>query len=140
MLPLHEELKLIRLEKNITLKQVSNKTKIRLDFLERLEEGDYSVVPQPFIRAFFREYAEVIGIDPVRAMEKLDKKIETIIPPKPEVLPVEPEDTIPREEDAPEVSPQKKRRGRRKKKSAKTDGESAEAPETPGDGPMESLF
>ncbi len=77
---LHEELKKIRTRKNISLKQVSNETKIRIDFLQRIEEGDYSFAPLPFVRAFLRAYAEVVGVDPFRAMEKLDKKIQTILP------------------------------------------------------------
>ena len=140
MLPLHEELKLIRLEKNITLKHIANQTKIRLDFLERLEEGDYSVAPVPFIRAFFREYAEVVGINPVRAMEKLDKKIETIIPPKPEGQQEKLEEIAPAEDESPEPPPRKKFRGGRKKKGTETAEKSPETAETSGEGPMESLF
>ena len=83
MKPLHEELKEIRLEKGISLEEISEKTRIRLDYLERIEEGDYSVSPLPFVRAFLREYAEVVGIDPNLVMSKFDKKINTILPPKP---------------------------------------------------------
>ncbi len=78
---LHEELKTIRLDKNISLKQISNDTKIRLDFLQRIEEGDYTVAPKPFVRAFIRAYAEALGVDPTRAMDKLDNRISTILPP-----------------------------------------------------------
>ena len=96
---LHEELKTIRLDKNISLKQVSNETKIRLDFLQRLEEGDYSVAPKPFVRAFIRSYAEVLGIDPGRAMDKLDNRISTLLPPPSE----EPVRSVP--ESAPVPAP-----------------------------------
>ena len=53
--------------------------RIRLDYLERIEEGDYTVTPLPFLRAFLREYAEVVGVDPQLVMQKFDKKIDTII-------------------------------------------------------------
>ncbi len=83
MKPVQEELKQIRLEKGISLEEISKKTKIRLDFLERIDEGDFSVTPMPYIRAFLREYAEFLGIDPKLVMMKLDNKVETILPQKP---------------------------------------------------------
>ena len=79
MKPLHEELKIVRLQKNISLEEIAKETKIRLDFLKRIEEGDYTVTPTPFVRAFLREYAEVVGIDPNLVMQKLDKKIDSIL-------------------------------------------------------------
>ena len=41
MIPLHEELKEIRLEKGVSLEDISKITKIRPDLLEKLEEDDY---------------------------------------------------------------------------------------------------
>ncbi len=79
MKPLHEELKIVRLQKSISLEEIAKKTKIRLDFLERIEEGDYTVTPSPFVRAFLREYAEVVGIDPDLVMQKFDNKIDSIL-------------------------------------------------------------
>lgn len=79
MKPVHEELKEIRLKKNISLKKISEKTKIRLDFLEKLEDGDYSFVPAPYLRAFLREYGEMVGVDPNLVLKKLDGKISTLL-------------------------------------------------------------
>lgn len=76
---LHEELKIVRLQKGISLEEIAKETKIRLDFLERIEEGDYTVTPSPFVRAFLREYAEVVGIDPDLVMQKFDNKIDSIL-------------------------------------------------------------
>lgn len=78
MKPLYEELKIVRLQKSISLEEIAKKTKIRLDFLERIEEGDYTVTPLPFVRAFLREYAEVVGINPDLVMQKFDNKIDSI--------------------------------------------------------------
>lgn len=89
MKPLHKELKEIRLKKGISLKEISSKTRIRLDYLEKIEAGDYSVSPLPFVRAFLREYAEVVGIDPNLVMSKFDKKINTILPAELNEDPVE---------------------------------------------------
>ena len=79
MKPLHEELKIVRLQEGISLEEIAKETKIRLDFLERIEEGDYTVTPLPFVRAFLRGYAGVIGIDPNLVMLKFDKKIDSIL-------------------------------------------------------------
>jgi len=83
MKPVQEELKQIRLKKGISLAEISRKTKIRLDFLESIEEGDLSVTPMPYIRAFLREYAEIVGVDPHLVILKLDNKIESILTQKP---------------------------------------------------------
>lgn len=78
MIPLHEELKELRLEKGVSLEDISKITKIRIDLLEKLEEGDFSIVPMPYLRAFLREYAEVIGADPDRVIAKFEKKTTRI--------------------------------------------------------------
>jgi len=92
MKPLHEELKEIRLEKNITLEQIHEATKIHLEFLRKIEDGDFSIVPKPFLRAFLREYAEVVGIDPDRVIKRYENKTDSIRAHKPiEHMPAVPE-------------------------------------------------
>ena len=78
MNPLHKELKEIRLEKGIELEEISEKTRIRLDYLQRIEEGDFTVAPEPFLRAFLREYGEFVGIDPKLVMLKYENKINNL--------------------------------------------------------------
>lgn len=78
MKPLHEELKDLRLEKGVGLNDIYMVTKIRPSLLEKLEEGDFSIVPEPFLRAFLREYAEVTGIDPERVILRYENKVESI--------------------------------------------------------------
>lgn len=95
MKAVHEELKEIRLKKNISLKNISEKTKIRIDFLEKLEEGDFTIAPMPYIRAFIREYAEFVGVDQNLILLRLDNKVNSVSPEenKPEIL--EKPDTVP---------------------------------------------
>jgi len=78
MIPLHEELREIRLEKGISLSDISEYTKIRIDLLRQIEEGKYDIVPVPYLRAFLREYAEVVGIDPDIVIARYEKKIPRI--------------------------------------------------------------
>lgn len=94
MIPLHEELKDLRLEKGITLETINDSMKISMTILEKMEAGDFSVVPKPFIRAFLREYAEVIGIDPGRVIARYENKTDSIAkkqPAPPERAPAETE-------------------------------------------------
>ena len=78
MKSLHEEIRELRLEKGISLEDISKITKIRIHILEKIEEGDFSIVPAPYIRAFMMEIAKVIGIDPKIALEKYEEKGFTI--------------------------------------------------------------
>lgn len=59
-----DDLKFIREENNISLRDVSNKTRLNISILENLENGDYSFQPQAYIRAFLKQYITAIGLDP----------------------------------------------------------------------------
>ena len=65
-----EELKSKREEKGITLHQIRNKTRLDIKFLEAIEEGNFHVMPEVYIKAFIREYAQAIDIDPDTTIEK----------------------------------------------------------------------
>jgi cytoskeletal protein RodZ len=51
-----EELKKLRLEKQVSLMDISFSTRINIKFLEAIEAGKFSVLPQTYVRAFLREY------------------------------------------------------------------------------------
>ncbi|MBX2992807.1 MAG: DUF4115 domain-containing protein [Bacteroidetes bacterium] len=67
------ELKAAREVKGISLDEIAGHTLINIQLLEALERGDIDVVPQAYMRAFIREYAGVVGIDPAETMQKYDK-------------------------------------------------------------------
>jgi cytoskeleton protein RodZ len=74
-----EELKKLRIQKEITLVDISAETRINLKFLEAIENGKYKILPQTYVRAFLREYALMIGIDPFDIMEQYDSaKLESL--------------------------------------------------------------
>lgn len=51
--------------RNITLREISDNTKIGLRYLEALEEDRFEVLPAPiFAKGFLREYAKYVGLDP----------------------------------------------------------------------------
>jgi len=66
------ELKKARTEKQISLMDISAATRINMKFLEALEEGNFGVLPQTYIRAFIREYAEAVGYNVQQAMKNYD--------------------------------------------------------------------
>jgi cytoskeletal protein RodZ len=57
-----EELKKLRLEKQVSLMDISFSTRINIKFLEAIEAGKFSILPQTYVRAFLREYGEAIGL------------------------------------------------------------------------------
>jgi cytoskeleton protein RodZ len=51
--------------RNITLREISDNTKIGMRYLEALEEDRFEVLPAPiFAKGFLREYAKYVGLDP----------------------------------------------------------------------------
>ncbi len=80
-----EELKKLRLEKQVSLMDISFSTRINIKFLEAIEAGKFSVLPQTYIRAFLREYGEAIGL----GGEELLRKYDALRQPQPQTAPKE---------------------------------------------------
>src|SRR5512141_2216644 len=84
-----EELKQTRLEKELSLMDISAETRISLKFLDAIEKGQFQILPQTYVRAFLREYASMIGVDPNEIMLRYDdakqesssRKSEASMPP-----------------------------------------------------------
>jgi cytoskeletal protein RodZ len=69
MLKAGEKLKETRLEKGLSLEDVSKQTKIKETFLEHIEEGEYSKLPSvSYAQGFVRNYAEFLGLDEEETM------------------------------------------------------------------------
>lgn len=65
-------LKQSREEREIPIEQISKRTKIDIKYLKALEEGDFSVMPEVYIRAFLKSIAETIGINPDQILTKYE--------------------------------------------------------------------
>lgn len=62
---LGNRLKEKRIENNYSLDELQNMTKIQKRYLEAIEEGNYDILPgQFYARAFAKQYAEAVGLDP----------------------------------------------------------------------------
>ena len=72
MAQFYKELKDLRISKEISLEDLETKTKINVKYLNAIEQGDFDVLPTPYLRLFIRAYAIEIGGDSERALEQLD--------------------------------------------------------------------
>ncbi|TFB23145.1 hypothetical protein E3U55_04835 [Filobacillus milosensis] len=68
---LGEKLREARLEKDLAIDDIQNETKIQKRYLEALEKNEWSAMPGNFyVRAFVREYAEVVGLNGDELLEE----------------------------------------------------------------------
>lgn len=67
-----DELKTAREDKEISLSQVSAKTKIDLKFLQAIEDANFDILPEIYIRAFIKEFASTIDLNSKEILQKFD--------------------------------------------------------------------
>jgi hypothetical protein len=67
-----EELKQVREEKNISLQSIYSSTRIDIKFLKAIEEGEFNVIDELYIKAFLREYSNAVGLVPAEVIRKYD--------------------------------------------------------------------
>jgi transcriptional regulator with XRE-family HTH domain len=67
-----DDLKAYRESKKITLLHIANETRIHISNLERIENGDFSFLPQPYIRAFLKQYIKSLGLDEKETLYNFD--------------------------------------------------------------------
>lgn len=67
-----DELKTAREIKEISLLQVSARTKIDPKFLQAIEDANFDVLPEIYIRAFIKEFAQIIDLNSKEVLQKFD--------------------------------------------------------------------
>lgn len=77
---LAETLKKAREGKNLKLEEVSKRTRISIKFLEKIENGTYDFAPEPYVRAFIRSYARVVGLNPDEVIKLYESEIASLKP------------------------------------------------------------
>jgi transcriptional regulator with XRE-family HTH domain len=76
---LGEDLKRERELRDISLREISEATKISMRILEAIEGNNYKILPGGiFNRNFIRAYAEFIGVDPEGAVNKYCQQATTV--------------------------------------------------------------
>ena len=54
-----------RVRRNLTLQQVEEDTKIRVKYVQAMENEDFDVMPgATYVKGFLRTYSEYLGLDP----------------------------------------------------------------------------
>jgi cytoskeletal protein RodZ len=87
-----QELKRAREKKQLSLGDIADATLINPKFLEAIEQGKTDILPQTYVRAFIREYASVVDLDPVEIMRQYDHQAP---PPPPPVAAEPPPSVVP---------------------------------------------
>lgn len=68
-----------REEKGLTLEDLQNITKIQKRYLAGIEEGKYDMIPGKFyVRAFIKQYAEAVGLQPEVLFDEYRKEIPSV--------------------------------------------------------------
>ncbi|VAX25441.1 hypothetical protein MNBD_IGNAVI01-441 [hydrothermal vent metagenome] len=67
-----EELKSLREKKAISLNEIHDKTRIDAKYLSEIENGNFDVLPEVYIRAFLRKYANMIEVDEEEIISKYE--------------------------------------------------------------------
>ncbi len=65
-----EELKKHREEVGLSIQQIASKTRIDKKYLEFMEQGNFSFLPELYVKSFIREYASVVNLDPEETIRK----------------------------------------------------------------------
>lgn len=73
MLDIGKELRDLRLLKGISLKEISEITKINLKYLEFLEENNFHFLPEVYVRAFLKNYVRALDGDEKKFLNAFDE-------------------------------------------------------------------
>ncbi len=82
-----EILKTTRSAKGLTLQEIEKRTKIRLKFLQALENDDYTLLPSPvYARGFIKNYSTILRLDTDKVLalyrRQVDEQKRYKAPPK----------------------------------------------------------
>lgn len=76
-----ETLRSARVERRLSLERVERDTRIRLAYLEALENGQYASLPAPvYARGYLRTYAQYLGLDPALLLTWFNEECDVAEP------------------------------------------------------------
>jgi cytoskeletal protein RodZ len=67
-----DELRQQREAAGLTLQQMATKTRIDYKFLEAIDQGNFSFLPDLYVKAFVKQYAKTIGLDENLTIKKFE--------------------------------------------------------------------
>ncbi len=66
-----------RTKRRVSIERASNETRIRSDYLMRMESDDFDFLAPTYVRGFLRSYARYLALDPAPLLEDLDRALGT---------------------------------------------------------------
>jgi len=108
-----EILKGERLRRNLSIEEVSKSTSIRAHIIEAIENGEYNVLPEVYIKSFIKKLCNFYEIADLTIQQELppEQKQETDAPPEQPIEPAEvPSDTDAQREQKPAAKPTRKKK------------------------------
>lgn len=72
MLDIGKELKALRLSKGLSLKDISEMTRINLSYLEHLEQNNFTFLPEVYVRSILKNYLKVLEVDEKKYLNELE--------------------------------------------------------------------
>jgi len=67
-----EELHEAREKSGLSLQQMAMKTRVDIKFLEAIDKGDFAFLPEPYVKAFLKDYAKMVGLDENKTIQKYE--------------------------------------------------------------------
>jgi transcriptional regulator with XRE-family HTH domain len=105
------ELKQAREQKRLSLADIADATLINVRFLQEIESGNFTFLPQTYVRAFLREYAAMVGLSPEAVLRTYEGSVAST--PETPVAPATPVTDAPPPAPAPVSTPIPRAEGRR---------------------------
>jgi cytoskeleton protein RodZ len=77
-LPIGEKLKRARSRQGVEIRELEDRTKIRIKYLRALENEDWDVLPSPaYAKGFLRTYAQAVGLDADALIDEYRRTVES---------------------------------------------------------------
>ena len=75
-LTLGEKLRKIREKSGISLAEIATHTKVKQEYLEKIESGDYDNLPfDVYVKGFLRSYAKYLDLDPKKVIDQFNREV-----------------------------------------------------------------
>jgi len=111
-----QELKEAREKADISLHNLSARSRLDIKFLESMEKGDFSFLPELYVKAFIKDYANLVGLNADETIKKYEAAKKGIDYTKSkEEVEIEPKPVPEKEEEKVKEEPKEKLFGEQQK-------------------------
>src|SRR5918998_127408 len=72
-----EFLRAARRRRRVSIERAAEETRIRADYLMRMESDEFDFLAPAYVRGFLRSYARFLGVDPAPLLDDFDRRYGT---------------------------------------------------------------